>query len=359
MSKRKQWKFGVIAIFICLLACSLGSFALAASEPVLNSLTIYEKGSSSKSQRVDIEDNMVVEVGQSCDTITMKATASSGCDITINGTPWSSSLKINVYDGTTPVEIKVENSDGASKTYHLDIKKTNNQLEYFKIINGSQTILEEDNPSDSKTYRVSVPSDVSSLKVEAEAQSNEAVITYSPANADNGFDLLAAGKKTTLQIFVRSDASSNSTRTYEVEIERVSTSASDSCRLSSLEVLDRDDNDVLVNFNSSTLDYDVVVPYTSSSVKIKPRTEDSGATVTVNGETIDSGDSLKVDAPTGTNTKTVQVVVTAANRVDKQTYTLRLKMDQSGNSDRTLKSLSVKHGSSTSTLSPAFCSSLA
>lgn len=243
--------------------------------------------------------NYSVKVGSDVTSINVSASAEdSGAKISGTG---SKSLNY----GDNKINVVVTAPSGDKKTYTItvtreDNRSKNNNLSSIKLSTGT---LSPSFSSGRTTYNVSVPFDVSSIKVEATAEDSKSKVVVS------GGSSLKAGKVTNVTIKVT--AENGSVKTYTVKVTRgkdpnAAEEKNSNNNLASLNL----GQDITLNpkFNKNTTSYEVEVPYKIKNLEIEATPEDEAfAKVDITG-----ADNLQV----GENE--VKIVVTAEDGKTKE-----------------------------------------
>jgi len=237
--------------------------------------------------------------------------AHAAATITVNnqaatsGSPSSISLQV----GTNPIAIVVTAQDGTKKTYTVTVTRLSNDPTLSGLTLSAGT-LAPPLPNPAPVYTASVPFEVSSLTVTAEATSavarvsiNGAPSTLASANANV---TLAVGQN---PIVVNVTAQDDTPRQYNLNIFRAA-----NAKLSALSVSGGALNP---GFDKTITSYTVAVSSTTDSTTVTPTVEDSAATVKVNAILVNSGAaSGNIALQRGTTTITVVVTpVTGAARI--------------------------------------------
>ncbi len=243
--------------------------------------------------------NYSVKVGSDVTSINVSASAEdSGAKISGTG---SKSLNY----GDNKINVVVTAPSGDKKTYTItvtreDNRSKNNNLSSIKLSTGT---LSPSFSSGRTTYNVSVPFEVSSIKVEATAEDSKSKVVVS------GGSSLKAGKVTNVTIKVT--AENGSVKTYTVKVTRgkdpnAAEEKNTNNNLASLTL----GQDITLNpkFNKNTTSYEVEVPYKIKNLEIEATPEDEAfAKVDITG-----ADNLQV----GENE--VKIVVTAEDGKTKE-----------------------------------------
>ncbi len=243
--------------------------------------------------------NYSVKVGSDVTSINVSASAEdSGAKVSGTG---SKSLNY----GDNKINVVVTAPSGDKKTYTItvtreDNRSKNNNLSSIKLSTGT---LSPSFSSGRTTYNVSVPFDVSSIKVEATAEDSKSKVVVS------GGSSLKAGKVTNVTIKVT--AENGSVKTYTVKVTRgkdpnAAEEKNSNNNLASLNL----GEDITLNpkFNKNTTSYKVEVPYKIKNLEIEAIAEDEAfAKVDITG-----ADNLQV----GENE--VKIVVTAEDGKTKE-----------------------------------------
>lgn len=236
--------------------------------------------------------------------------------ITINATAEDAGAKVSgigtktLNYGDNKISIVVTAPSGDTKTYTIninrkDMRSNNNKLASLKLSTGS---LNPSFNSERLTYNVTVPYDVSSIKVTATVEDSKSKVTI------NGGSNLKAGKVNNVTITVTAETGSPKTYTIKVTREKdpnAQVEKNKNNNLASLKLAD--DITISPQFNKNTTSYSVEVPYRIKSLNIEAIPEDEAyAKVNING-----AENLQV----GENE--VKIIVTAEDGTSKE-YTLKV-----------------------------------
>lgn len=240
-----------------------------------------------------------VKVGSDVTSINVSASAEdSGAKVSGIGTK-------SLNYGDNKISVVVTAPSGDKKTYTItvnreDTRSKNNNLSSIKLSTGT---LSPSFSSGRTTYNVSVPFEVSSIKVDATAEDSKSKVTIS------GGSNLKAGKVTNVTIKVT--AENGSTKTYTVKVTRgkdpnQQDEKNTNNNLASLIL----GEDITLNpkFDKKTTSYTAEVPYSIKSLNIEAIAEDEAfAKVDISG-----ADNLQV----GENE--IKIVVTAEDGTPKE-----------------------------------------
>lgn len=216
-----------------------------------------------------------VKVGSDVTSINVNASAEeAGAKVSGTGTK-------SLNYGDNKISIVVTAPSGDKKTYTItvnreDNRSSNSNLSSIKLSTGS---LSPSFSSGRTTYNVSVPFDVSSIKVEATAQDAKSKVAIS------GGSSLKAGKVTNVTIKVT--AENGSTKTYTIKVTRgkdpnQQDEKNTNNYLASLNL--GEDITLSPKFDKKTTSYTVEVPYKVKSLEIEAIAEDEAfAKVDING----------------------------------------------------------------------------
>jgi len=212
--------------------------------------------------------------------------------------------------GDNKISIVVTAPSGSKKTYTITINRkdnrsSNNNLASLKVSTGT---LSPSFSVSKTTYNVSVPFDVSSIKVNATAEDSKSKVVVS------GGSSLKAGAVT--RINVKVTAENGAVKTYIIKVTRgkdpnAQEEKNTNNNLASITVID---GTLSPEFNKNTTSYTLEVPYKVKNLELNPVAEDEAfATVKVEG-----ANNLQV----GENE--VKIIVTAENGSTKE-YTIKVK----------------------------------
>lgn len=248
--------------------------------------------------------NYSVKVGSDVTSISVSASAEdSGAKVSGTGTK-------TLNYGDNKISVVVTAPSGDKKTYTItvnreDTRSKNNNLSSIKLSTGT---LSPSFSSGRTTYNVSVPFDVSSIKVDATAEDSKSKVTIS------GGSTLKAGAVTNVTIKVT--AENGTVKTYTVKVTRgKDPNAQDEKNknnyLASLNL----GYDITLNpkFDKKTTSYTVEVPYKIKNLNIEAVAEDEAfAKVDISG-----AENLEV----GENE--IKIIVTAEDGTPKE-YILKV-----------------------------------
>lgn len=240
-----------------------------------------------------------VKVGSDVTSINVSASAEdSGAKVSGTGTK-------SLNYGDNKISVVVTAPSGDKKTYTItvnreDTRSKNNNLSSIKLSTGT---LSPSFSSGRTTYNVSVPFDVSNIKVDATAEDSKSKVTI------NGGSSLKAGAVTNVTIKVT--AENGSTKTYTVKVTRgkdpnAQAEKNTNNNLASLNL--GEDITLSPKFDKKTTSYTAEVPYSIKSLNIEAIAEDEAfAKVDISG-----ADNLQV----GENE--IKIVVTAEDGTPKE-----------------------------------------
>lgn len=240
-----------------------------------------------------------VKVGSDVTSINVSASAEdSGAKVSGTGTK-------SLNYGDNKISVVVTAPSGDKKTYTItvnreDTRSKNNNLSSIKLSTGT---LSPSFSSGRTTYNVSVPFDVSNIKVDATAEDSKSKVTI------NGGSSLKAGAVTNVTIKVT--AENGSTKTYIVKVTRgkdpnAQAEKNTNNNLASLNL--GEDITLSPKFDKKTTSYTAEVPYSIKSLNIEAIAEDEAfAKVDISG-----ADNLQV----GENE--IKIVVTAEDGTPKE-----------------------------------------
>ena len=240
-----------------------------------------------------------VNVGSEVTSINVSASAEdSGAKVSGTGTK-------NLNYGANKISVVVTAPSGDKKTYTItvnreDNRSSNNNLSSIKFSTGS---LSPSFNSSKTVYNVSVPFEVSSIKVDATAQDAKSKVVVS------GGSSLKAGKVTNVTIKVT--AENGSVKTYTVKVTRGKdpNAQEEKSKNNYLASLNLGENITLnPKFNKKTTSYTAEVPYKVKNLNIEAVAEDEAfAKVDITG-----ADALEV----GENE--IKITVTAEDGTPKE-----------------------------------------
>lgn len=240
-----------------------------------------------------------VKVGNDVTSINVSASAEdSGAKVSGTGTK-------SLNYGDNKISIVVTAPSGDKKTYTItvtreDTRSKNNNLSSIKLSTGT---LSPSFSSGRTTYNVSVPFEVSSIKVDATVEDSKSKVTIS------GGSSLKAGKVTNVTIKVT--AENGAVKTYTVKVTRgkdpnAQDEKNTNNNLASLNL--GEDVTLSPKFDKKTTSYTAEVPYSIKSINIEAIAEDEAfAKVDISGE-----NNLQV----GENE--IKIVVTAEDGTPKE-----------------------------------------
>ncbi len=275
--------------------------------------------SPSKTEYTATVDHTVTSV-----KVTAKAN-DSGAKVTVSG---GDSLKT----GKNTVTVTVKAEDGSTKKYTVTVTKSSKPLSDDCTLSSLSLDKAQISPafsSDKTSYTATVDHTVSSLKVTYKTNDSTATVTVS------GADRLKTGENT---VTVTVKAENGDTKKYTVKVTKTANPNGEldgDCTLNSLVIegakLDSE-------FSSDKTEYTATVESTVNSLKVDAVANSANATVTVSGnENLVTGENI------------ITVTVEAENG-DINEYKITVTKAPEGNSDSTLKSISLSVG----ILSPAF-----
>lgn len=199
-------------------------------------------------------------------------------------------------------------------------------LDKLEVVNGGKNYLENFKKTQN-SYTVGVPFGINTVTIKAESSSSKVQILGSEELT------LAPGVTQDVSILVTSNADSSKTNMYRLSITQAPENASDDSKLSSLDLRT---GDRLITFSpafsGSVTDYVATVDYSVTSVTMSFTVNDvSAVTDKVSGATYNLSE--------GENTLSVKV--TAENKINTTTYTIKVTRKAEENSNANLKSVTV------------------
>lgn len=259
-------------------------------------------------------------------------------NVTITGTPEDTNAKItsgigekSLSVGNNSVTIVVQAENGSTKTYNINIVRKNllsNDSNLSSLSVSGQTLSPAFN-SNTTSYKVSVPNNITKLDVSAIAANSNAKVVIS------GNNNLSVGKN---NIMVEVTAEDGSKKVYTIEVTRApasssntTTSNSSSSSKSSNANLKSISGIPGLDFSPDKTTYDVVVPFETTDLNISAVAANSKAKVNISNATLKDMEVGK--------TNTVTIVVTAEDSSVK-VYTINIKRSEYS-SETDLKQLTV------------------
>lgn len=230
------------------------------------------------------------------DSIIINATATNG-SVILDG------VKKTLVDGLNTFEIPVGNTK-----YTLSVTKTSQSDNLLKSLSLSSGTINF-SPSE-LNYNVELSSDVSSVKVTAEANSN-ATIKYNPSDSVT----LKYGETKVISIVVTS--SNGTITTYKINVTRKNLDSGASTSLKSTSLKSLTIEGATIKFDPEKVTYNINVPNSMEEAIINYELADSTSTAKIDGDT-----KLKV----GKNK--IKIIVTASNG-KTNTYTLNITRNKS------------------------------
>ncbi len=247
-----------------------------------------------------------IKVDSSVNNIIINATAEEGT-LMGNGT-------YTLNSGKNHFEIVVTSVAGDIETYNIDVFKDRNNNSNLLNIEVEGYNLDKSFDKDIKEYTVTIPKDVTSLKVNVTPESDKATYTIRGNNNLNN---------NTNTIVITSIAEDKSYQVYTITVNK---EISDNNYLSSIEVTGANLNE---EFNKENLNYTINVDGSVDKIVINGILEDSTATITGNGiYALIKGEN------------TINLVVTS-ELGNIRTYTITV--NKSLNNDVTLKEVKNNH----------------
>jgi hypothetical protein len=276
-------------------------------------------------------------------------TADATASLNVNGTPvasGTSTAPIPLQVGVNTVQAVVTAQDGATAlVYTVSVTRTAPSVnaDLSALVPSAGTLSPALNPSQT-SYTLAVPHSVESLRLAPGTVHPAATVKINGAPVASGTAsapvALAVGTNTLSVLVTAEDAST--TKTYALTVTRAA--AVKDAGLAGLTPAEGVLSPVFdVNTTSYRLDYATPV----LSTRFLPVTRHPNQRITVNGKPVASGKySADIALPAGEST--IQVVVTAPDRVTQRTYTVEVWRPAIAVAD--LSSLKLSAGS----LSPAF-----
>ncbi|MBC6414072.1 MAG: cadherin-like beta sandwich domain-containing protein, partial [Chromatiales bacterium] len=214
---------------------------------------------------------------------------------------------------------------------------TDASLSGLELVSDDQRVIDIFQES-TTTYTVRLPNTVERARVMPTAtQGNSAAITVSVGNfftetvasgsTTTELVRLEGGEETTIDIVVTAPDGETQIA-YRVFLIRAASDASDDVSLSDLKLVGDDETGIDL-IQESTTAYTVGVRNEVARVRVMPTVTDSGATITVDGITVASNaTSGAIDLTEGGDTL-ITIVVTAADAITTETYTVTVSRAQS------------------------------
>lgn len=251
-----------------------------------------------------------INVGSDVTSFNVSATAEdSGAKISGIGTK-------SLNYGNNAINIVVTAPSGAKKTYTInvnreDTRSKNNNLSGIKLSTGT---LNPSFNSNKTSYSVSVPFDITSIKVEANAEDSKSKVSIS------GGGNLKAGAITTVTIKVT--AENGSTKTYTVKVTRGKDPNAAKSTNNNLKSITVNEGILTPAFNKNTADYTLTVPGNIKNIDIVATPEDEAFA------------KVKIDGPENLSVgeNTYKITVTAEDETTK-VYTLVVTREEDPNGE--------------------------
>lgn len=242
--------------------------------------------------------------------------------LTINAIP-ASGAKIQNASSLTDIDVKNNSSisidvlaedSNYTTTYTINIERLASTNAYLKDLTVSSGILSPSFNKNTFEYTVNVGENVSSIEIGAIKENDKSIIT-----GNIGVNNLNYGNNNfSIKVTAEDNKTSN---VYKLNVIRAKKSDN------TLKELNIDGN-LIDGFNKFKTDYEINVSYSQNTIEIDATANDSNATVT--------GDIGIKNLNIGINNFTINV---KAQNGDIKTYTIKVTRD--GNSDNSLKSLSI------------------
>lgn len=250
-------------------------------------------------------------------------------------TIWGTGSKSLGY-GNNSFSIVVTAPSGAQKTYTININRKdtrsgNNNLRNLKLNNGS---LEPGFSKGTTKYSVSVPYEVSSLKISADAEDSKAKVSISGNN-----NLVA---EETTDVTVTVTAENGSQKTYTISVTR---GKDPNKKLSNNNFLTHITPSIGILspvFNKETLDYEIWLPYEVDKINF-----DYGVEDTKYAKVKFEGNDVLI-----AGTSNLYKIIVSAENEEKREYKISVKRaknpTENGSGNTYLKSIKLKNGRLTS-----------
>jgi hypothetical protein len=359
-------KISVLCLVVILAATMFGfAINVMAADEYLQSLTVKENGSVTKSHTVTISKEMTVDIGTDCNYLKLSAVCKDGYEaVVMNGQVEEklSDYDFNTNNSVNELEIKVKNTESneIAGTYNLTAYKINTAIKNINVTYNDKSYIPNKSGND---YSLSVTGDVKSVKLAVEAESDQAVVKYGEYISSDGTIEFGNSSSMKVSFFVYAYEGAESFTKYTLTINKSNVQVNDA----DLKSLGFSKGSISPSFSPSTTKYRVVVPYSSSTTTITATAKNPNAKVLIDknsSATVSSFDSAKLETAslsTGTlsrgSTVKYYVHVLAADGTTIKTYSIDVyRSDSSVSDDARLSKLSAKYGSSTRDIMPSFSS---
>lgn len=362
MKFTKTKKIFVLLAVLAAMTCALAINALAANE-YLTALTVYENGSASAAKSVTLGSEMTVNVSAGCNYVTATATCPEGYKaVRQNGPEFNDlageQLRVNrVYDICVINEAKE-----IVATYKLTANQIDTTLKDIKLsytdANG-KVVEEKPTKGSGNKYNINLDGKVKTVTLTVTPNSSDAEYQYGNDIAANG-TIELDGKGAEVDFFIKHTESGEYTKyTLNITQNVLNNNTNLKTLVSSKGSFDK-------SFSASTTTYRVTVPYGTSSTTLRATAAEANAKVVINQT---SGNNLAAaafanasntaDLDTGSlsrgKTVTYYAHVLSSDGTAQKVYTVNVYRSNSSASDNAdLKSLTVKYGSKSCSLMPAF-----
>ena len=289
-----------------------------------------------------------VNVVNGVTSTTVTPTASEAhATIKVNGTAVASgspSASIPIPVGSSTINIAVTASDGTTtQTYSITVNRPASNNDNLSSLRISAGLLNQGITANS--YTVSVPNNITSMKVTPTAADADATIAVDgasvPSGSASGPIALSVGTTTINIVVTASDGITS--QTYTLTVTRWPPFANDDLKAIFLSV-----GYLSPVFDPATTSYTISLMNSTAGVQIRALAADSMSTVVANGRSPTRSGDFFFQLALGSNT--INVVVTSADGTASKTYTINVIRPPSNNAN--LLSLKISSG----TLSPTFTS---
>lgn len=251
-----------------------------------------------------------LQIADEVDNLAINAVPASGAKI-------KNASSLNNIDVRSNSSISVEvlaEDNNYTTTYTLNIERLASTNAYLKDLTVNSGTLKPSFNKNTFEYTVNVGENVSSIEIGAIKENDKSTIT-----GNIGVNNLNYGNNNfSVQVTAEDNKASN---VYKLNVIRAKKSDN---TLKELKI----DGSLIDGFNKSKTDYEVNVSYSKSTIEIGAIASDSDATVT--------GDIGVKNLNVGINNFAINV---KAQNGDIKTYTIKVTRD--GNSDNSLKSLTI------------------
>jgi hypothetical protein len=341
----------------------------ASNIATLNTLSVtnhpFTDGTTEVTFESEKEGYSIGNILKDLDKLTINANATNpnatvsyhynGSEITSCHNNASCEITLDSALGAKNVEVKVLAADNhTEKTYtiaYTKINSNNNKLSNILAFDkdGNSLSLSEIFNPEVKSYKVSIPNDLDSIRLDVTKDDQASTVTINEEEVlSKTFVSLPEGTTTVTIKVVAQDGSDN---TYTVDIERAAYTASTDAELTDLKVMDVTDTTkeypLTPTFGGALDDHYSIgdIPYNLTSLKIETTLSDSKANIKYYVNDVEQSGSTITLPNTG---GTIKVEVTAEDNTTKKEYLITYTKTPSTNAY--LSGITVNNG----TLTPEF-----